>query len=253
MRIENLLKYLDGRFFSLLETEHSTSLASTIFIGQPIGSLLSGIITDRIGRRMTMLLVSIPNAIAWLMLAFTHSVPVIYISFGFFGIGAGLMEAPIMTYLGEIWYVVNISIVEIQKYLTKVVFCFSEPSIRGVLMAFSGISSAAGTFMVFLLGAFHQWRHVALCCSFVPMTTILAVSLVKIETTPLLHLNLKHIVISNIFAISRYPKLQYGSYRKIVRMKHRKHCDGYVAGSPHKPFPSNSKLCNVIMQHPMLV
>lgn len=64
---------------------------------------MSGIITDRIGRRMTMILVSIPNIVAWLLLAHANSVPIIYISFACFGIGAGLMEAPIMTYLGEIW------------------------------------------------------------------------------------------------------------------------------------------------------
>lgn len=79
--------------------------ASFSFIGQPIGSLLSGIITDAIGRRRTMLLVNFPNALAWLLLAHTQTLPVIYFAFGLFGIGAGLMEAPIMTYLSEIWWV----------------------------------------------------------------------------------------------------------------------------------------------------
>lgn len=74
-------------------------------MGQPIGSLLSGIITDAIGRRKTMLLVNFPNVVAWLLLAQTETLPVIYFAFGLFGIGAGLMEAPIMTYLSEIWWV----------------------------------------------------------------------------------------------------------------------------------------------------
>lgn len=59
----------------------------------------------------------------------------------------------------------------------------SEPSIRGVLMAFSGISSAAGTFMVFLFGTFCEWRQVALYCSFVPMLTLFGVFFVMVEPT----------------------------------------------------------------------
>lgn len=81
--------------------------ASAIFIGQPIGSLLSGFITDAIGRRKTMLLVNFPNTLAWLLLSQAKTLPVIFFTFGLFGIGAGLMEAPIMIYLSEIWYVMQ--------------------------------------------------------------------------------------------------------------------------------------------------
>lgn len=78
-------------------------LASICFIGQPIGSLISAVLTDQIGRRKTMLFVTLPNITAWITLAHAKSLPIIFISFGLFGIGAGLMEAPIMTYLSEIW------------------------------------------------------------------------------------------------------------------------------------------------------
>lgn len=50
-----------------------------------------------------MFLVNFPNALAWLLLAHANTLPVIYFAFGLFGVGAGLMEAPIMTYLSEIW------------------------------------------------------------------------------------------------------------------------------------------------------
>lgn len=90
------------------ETLHITAvqaswLASSVFIGQPFGSICSAFLTDGLGRRKTMLLVNIPNITAWLLLARTNSLPLVYFAFALFGIGAGLMEAPIMTYLGEIW------------------------------------------------------------------------------------------------------------------------------------------------------
>lgn len=173
-----------------ISSRQASWLASTIFIGQPIGSLISGVLTDRIGRRMTMLLVSIPNIIAWLMLTNTNSITIIHISFACFGVGAGLMEAPIMTYLSEIWYIYSKQIIQ-KYYMICFQLCpngyldFSEPSIRGVLMAFSGISSAAGTFMVFLLGAFYQWRQVAFFCSFVPMAMLFAVCFVMEDNSSL--------------------------------------------------------------------
>lgn len=63
-------------------------------------------------------------------------------------------------------------------------------------MAFSGISSAAGTFMVFLLGAFYQWRQVALYSSLVPMFTLFAVFFVKID---LFGIDLKKEILTSIF------------------------------------------------------
>lgn len=49
----------------------------------------------------------------------------------------------------------------------------SEPSLRGILSAFSGISSTAGIFMVYLLGSFMSWRQVAYACAIIPMLNIL--------------------------------------------------------------------------------
>lgn len=75
-------------------------LASSVFIGQPFGSIFSAFLTDGLGRRKTMLLVNIPNLTAWLLLANTKSLTLVYLAFILFGISAGLFEGPIMTYLG---------------------------------------------------------------------------------------------------------------------------------------------------------
>lgn len=49
-----------------------------------------------------MLVVNIPHIIAWLLLYTAASKEIIFIAFGLLGLGVGLMEAPIITYLGEI-------------------------------------------------------------------------------------------------------------------------------------------------------
>lgn len=82
---------------------HIYLLASISFVGQPVGSIFSGLLTEPLGRRRAMMLVCFPHIIAWAMLSTSKSLIVTYIAFGLLGIGIGLMEAPILTYLSEIW------------------------------------------------------------------------------------------------------------------------------------------------------
>lgn len=131
--------------------------ASASFIGQPIGSIFSGLIAEPFGRRRAMIFVNIPLIAAWLMLYATTSLSMTFIGIGLLGLSVGLMEAPILTYLSEI----------------------SEPSIRGILMAFSGISATTGIFAVFLLGSLLSWRTVALFCALIPLMTLIAVFFVS--------------------------------------------------------------------------
>lgn len=86
-----------------------------------------------------------------------------------------------MTYLSEIWYLsclfhfqttfLNILLITSTFFLS----IKSEPSIRGVLLGFCGISSSCGIFMVYLLGAFLSWRQVALICISIPASTVVAI------------------------------------------------------------------------------
>lgn len=74
----------------------------------------------------------------------------IYAAFILHGLGIGLMEAPIYTFIGEI----------------------SEPSIRGILTATTTIAAALGIGLVYVLGSLMAWRSVALVCGLVPILSI---------------------------------------------------------------------------------
>lgn len=67
-----------------------------MYIFEPIGSLLSAVVTDYLGRRRAMMLVNIPYAVAWLMLFMSNSIVEIFVANALLGFGIGLMEAPIM-------------------------------------------------------------------------------------------------------------------------------------------------------------
>lgn len=76
---------------------------SIAYLFKLIGSILSGWITEPIGRKKAMAFVNIPHVFAWLILYFSTSLVEIFIGHALFGLGVGLMEAPIVTYVGEIW------------------------------------------------------------------------------------------------------------------------------------------------------
>lgn len=63
--------------------------------------------------------------------------------------------------------------------LVYVLVSFSQPSIRGMLMAMAGIAATLGLFLVFLLGSLTAWRNVALVCFVVPVATLVAICFVS--------------------------------------------------------------------------
>ena len=63
-----------------------------------------------------MILVNFPHLIGWFIFYFATSVPMLYVSSVIMGLGIGFMEAPIITYVGEI----------------------SQPEMRGILTSYSG-------------------------------------------------------------------------------------------------------------------
>lgn len=131
-------------------------LGSIPYICQPVGSLLSGALTEPIGRKKAMILVNIPHIIAWITLYFATSLEMIFIAAVLLGLGIGFMEAPIVTYVGEI----------------------CQPSIRGILTACAGVSVMIGITIVYLLGTIMVWRTAALICLTVPVATMIAICFV---------------------------------------------------------------------------
>lgn len=55
----------------------------------------------------------------------------------------------------------------------------SQASIRGILIAVSGIAATLGFFIVFLLGSITAWRNAAIYCLIVPIVTMVAVCFVS--------------------------------------------------------------------------
>uniref|UniRef100_A0A6M2DHG4 Putative permease of the major facilitator superfamily protein n=1 Tax=Xenopsylla cheopis TaxID=163159 RepID=A0A6M2DHG4_XENCH len=126
---------------------------SLAYICQPLGSLASGVFLEALGRKRAMLLVTLPHIAAWIMMFFATNEAMLFTAAVLLGLGVGFMEAPILTYVGEI----------------------CQPRFRGILTAMAGVSVLLGVFLTYLLGTTWHWTTVGGVLSTVPIITFVAI------------------------------------------------------------------------------
>lgn len=135
----------------------SSWFGSMVYLTQPIGAIASGWITEAIGRKKAMLLVNVPHIVAWSMFYYASSLTEMFVAGVLLGLGIGLMESPILTYVGEI----------------------SHPSIRGILLAFSHVTVILGMCLMYVIGSLTTWRMAAALCLICPCVTVIALMFVS--------------------------------------------------------------------------
>ncbi|KAK4875502.1 hypothetical protein RN001_011924 [Aquatica leii] len=114
-------------------------IASTITGAMPIGSVISAIIVDKIGRVKTFEIQSVVVSIAWIIVACAQNYEIMLLGRFTAGVGSG------------------IGVVVGQVYFTEV----CRPNVRGILSAGPFISYSIGILIVYALGAALSWRLVA--------------------------------------------------------------------------------------------
>ncbi|XP_023727209.1 facilitated trehalose transporter Tret1 isoform X4 [Cryptotermes secundus] len=138
-------------------TEEQISWFSSInLICVPLGCLMSGTLTQPLGRKRAMILVNVPFIVAWVMFHYASNVGMLYASLVLTGLGGGLLEAPVLTYVAEI----------------------TQPHLRGMLSATSSMCVILGVFIQFLMGTMLSWRTVASINVMFPVTAVVALCFV---------------------------------------------------------------------------
>lgn len=152
--IQQLYQNSDSEF-SLTLTEISW-YGSLLCIFHPAGSVLSGLLQERFGRKRCMIIANFPSIFGWILLYYTHSVVSLYASTVMMGLSIGFSEAPIFSYVGEI----------------------TEPRLRGAMASLTSTAPMFGGSFLFTLGYFFEWRTVALLSTLCPITSICVVMLI---------------------------------------------------------------------------
>lgn len=151
-----LCKWSTHFFFLKIFIGFISFAASFTFIGHPFGSLLSGFLSDTLGRRKALMFIVGPAVFAFIALGLVESYIGICVCFFLLSFIFGLKDAPSVVYVSEV----------------------SQPSIRGTLLSLGPIARNSGQFVVYLLGSFLSWREVSLACATLPIIIVMAISCV---------------------------------------------------------------------------
>ncbi|XP_037821378.1 facilitated trehalose transporter Tret1 isoform X2 [Lucilia sericata] len=148
----------DGREPSdiVLNRDEISWFSSINLICVPLGCLFSGILTQPIGKRRAMQFVNLPILASWLLFHFATKTEHLYAALCLSGLGGGLMEAPVLTYVAEI----------------------TEPKYRGILSALGSTCVITGVFIQFIMGSLMDWRTIAAVSSAFPVISIISLCFV---------------------------------------------------------------------------
>ena len=135
-----------------VSADEGSWVASLSLLGALLGGLLSSVVL-RHGRRNCLLLISIPFSLSWWLTVFATTVEMIYCT----AFLAGLCSAVVMLVS--------------QVYISEI----ASPCLRGRLSASIKIFSHLGLLSSFLLGAWLDWRQLALVCAAAPLLLLVTV------------------------------------------------------------------------------
>lgn len=129
----------------VITKEQGSWISSLLALGAIAGALGSGSMADKMGRKKSLLLLSVPFLASWGIILVATEVKLLYIARFLVGIGvgAGCVLGP--TYISEI----------------------SEVSTRGTLGALFQLFLTVGIFVAFILGSVLNYTMLALVCALI--------------------------------------------------------------------------------------
>ena len=127
-------------------------IASLSLLGALVGGLLSSMIL-RYGRKISLLLVAIPFSASWMLTVFATCVQMIYCTAFIAGFCSAIVGLVSQVYISEI----------------------ACPHLRGRLSACLKIFGHLGLLSSFLMGAWLDWRQLALVCAAAPLMLLVTV------------------------------------------------------------------------------
>lgn len=126
-------------------------IASLVTIGTLLGSLITGPLMDRLGRKTTCQLSCVPLIVAWVLVSLAHDVKMLYIGRLLAGMGGGLSTV-VLVYVSEVSY----------------------PTIRPMLLCLNSVFVSFGILLTCVLAQWLTWRMMAIWFGIIATCTFLA-------------------------------------------------------------------------------
>lgn len=143
-----------------IDEKEGAMVGSMLTIGALVAALPVGYIADKIGRRKTILMLSAPFVLNWILIIFSTNVAMVIAGRFFAGVGLGGVCVVVPMYIGEI----------------------ADASSRGVLGSFFNLFLGVGMLTACVVGYFTNWVGLSLILAIFPIA--FGVSYFFIPETP---------------------------------------------------------------------
>lgn len=146
-----------GAFY--VSDQSASWLASLSLLGALFGGMFGGL-AMQFGRKRVLALMSLPFSFFWLLTVFAQSVETMFLTAFFAGFCVSIISMVTQVYVSEI----------------------ASPEIRGFLSAIQKVAGHLGFLISFSLGAYLDWRQLAMLVAVAPI--MLFVTVIYIPETP---------------------------------------------------------------------
>jgi len=154
--VQPQLQDLDGTgdpsslWYIALTTEEMSWVSSLMTLGALVGGMTGGIFMDMLGRRTTLILISVPAVLGWLLMVLTVNPTMLFIGCFLGGLAGGIGSVVSPSYVGEI----------------------STPPMQGFLGIFFQLSICCGILLTSLMGIGLKWRLIAAILEIFPLVFV---------------------------------------------------------------------------------
>lgn len=135
-------------------------MVSLLYLGNMLSPIPSGMLMDKIGRKMTLHVLSVVPLAAWFLVYFAKKPMMLYMARLLVGTWLGTVNTIVPTYVGEV----------------------SEPKVRGAFSTFFQLMTNVGVLFAYVIGPFVDYYTFAWILGVIPL--IFAVSMFVIPESP---------------------------------------------------------------------
>merc|ERR1719189_1830650 len=137
------------------DMEQGSWIAGIFGLGAVVGGLSSAYLGNRFGRRVSLLLLALPDLLSWVMVAAAQNLPMMLVGRFLAGVAAAGYSPNIQIFVCEI----------------------AQPVHRGWLSAITVPTLGVGTLLICVLGSLLPWHLAAAACVPVPILLVLSLLL----------------------------------------------------------------------------
>lgn len=164
-----------------------TWIGSFLPIGALFGSMITGILADKIGRKGTAIAIAIPFILSWLLTVFAKNVLMLYIARFLIG-NIFFFILNNLRILFNIFMFLILGISTGGSCVVAPVFIseFAETSIRGLLGTCFQLFLTIGILIIYVFGAFYDWIILSWVCLLIPCINLIGLFFIPDSPTWLL-------------------------------------------------------------------